>query len=181
MFVYFAAIITDNQDCCWNCITYIHIFYNVCRQTEWKIKSVTSDGFVTIKIARLELNFWICKKVKVATFLSFSQNYLNNIVYLSVYPNVFVYICYIDSVSDISSPWLNRLIETIKQSIQSPITSFIYTTRQYSTMYVQENNTQELLTIECPRYSAALSDMYNNLPFCVNIIRKPDKAWKEYK
>ena len=31
-------------------------------------------------------------------------------------------------------------------------------------------------TIECPKYSAALSEMYNNFPFCVSIIINPDKA-----
>lgn len=32
------------------------------------------------------------------------------------------------------------------------------------------------LTMECPKYSAALSDMYKSFPFCVSIMRNPDKA-----
>ena len=35
------------------------------------------------------------------------------------------------------------------------------------------------LTMECPRYSAALSDMYSSLPVCVVIIINPFKAWKK--
>lgn len=33
-----------------------------------------------------------------------------------------------------------------------------------------------VLTIECPRYSAALSEMYNSLPLCVIIMMKPLSA-----
>lgn len=31
-------------------------------------------------------------------------------------------------------------------------------------------------SIECPRYSAALSDMYKSFPFWVSIMRKPERA-----
>lgn len=37
----------------------------------------------------------------------------------------------------------------------------------------------EELTIECPKYSAALSDMYKSFPCCVIIIRNPLRAWKK--
>lgn len=33
-----------------------------------------------------------------------------------------------------------------------------------------------VLTIEWPKYSAALSDIYSNFPFCVSIIKNPDIA-----
>lgn len=34
-------------------------------------------------------------------------------------------------------------------------------------------------SIECPKYSAALSEMYKSLPFWVNIMRKPESACKD--
>jgi len=34
-----------------------------------------------------------------------------------------------------------------------------------------------VLTIECPKYSAALSEMYKSFPFCVIMMRKPLSAW----
>ena len=39
----------------------------------------------------------------------------------------------------------------------------------------------KLLTIEWPKYSAALSEMYNNFPVCVVIIINPLRPCKKEK
>ena len=41
--------------------------------------------------------------------------------------------------------------------------------------------TDKLLTIEWPKYSAALSEMYNNFPVCVVIIINPLRPCKKQK
>jgi hypothetical protein len=38
-----------------------------------------------------------------------------------------------------------------------------------------------VLTMEWPRYSAALSEMYNNFPFCVIIIRNPLSPYNRHQ
>ena len=37
----------------------------------------------------------------------------------------------------------------------------------------------KILTMECPRYSVTLSEMYRSLPSLVVIRRKPVIAWKQ--